>query len=108
MDRRAEHLIGQGLAERQNRGVSFNSNLIETLRRRELDAVGARLAAESGRPFNKAAAGEYVAGAYQRRTALDSGPFATLADGLGFQPALLPPSFVIPTGLPVPGHAPRD
>src|SRR3546814_13560386 len=37
MDRRAEHLIGPGLAERQNRGVSFHSNLIETLRRRELE-----------------------------------------------------------------------
>ncbi|TBR26667.1 MAG: DUF3363 domain-containing protein, partial [Reyranella sp.] len=40
LDRRAEHLIGQGLAERQNRGVSFSRNLIKTLRRRELDAVG--------------------------------------------------------------------
>ena len=85
LDRRAEHLVGQGLAERQNRGVSFSRNLIETLRRRELDAVGARLAAEGGRAFNKAAAGEYVAGAYQRRIALASGRFAMIDDGLGFQ-----------------------
>lgn len=85
LDQRAEHLIGLGLAERQSRGVSFNRNLIETLRRRELDAVGAKLAAESGRPFNKAAAGEYVAGAYQRRIALASGRFAMIDDGLGFQ-----------------------
>ncbi|HUD28560.1 MAG TPA: DUF3363 domain-containing protein, partial [Novosphingobium sp.] len=85
LDRRAEHLIGQGLAERQNRGVSFSRNLIETLRQRELDAVGAKLAAESGRPFSKATAGEYVAGAYQRRIALASGRFAMIDNGLGFQ-----------------------
>ncbi|WMT88335.1 relaxase/mobilization nuclease and DUF3363 domain-containing protein [Pelagibacterium sp. 26DY04] len=85
LDRRAEHLVGQGLAERQNRGVSFSRNLIETLRRRELDAVGAKLATETGRVFHKAAAGEYVAGAYQRRIALASGRFAMIDDGLGFQ-----------------------
>lgn len=85
LDRRAEHLIGQGLAERQNRGVRFSRNLIETLRRRELDEVGARLAAESGRPFNKSGAGEYVAGTYQRRMTLASGRFAMIDDGLGFQ-----------------------
>ncbi|KAF0122270.1 MAG: hypothetical protein FD152_3614 [Xanthobacteraceae bacterium] len=38
LDRRTEHLIGQGLAERQGHGVSFSRNLLETLRRRELDA----------------------------------------------------------------------
>src|SRR3546814_13925901 len=66
MDRRAEHLIGQGLAERQNRGVSFNTNLIETLRRRELDDVGATLPAESGRPITKAAEGGDVPRGHQR------------------------------------------
>ena len=85
LDRRAEHLIRQGLAERQSRGVSFSRNLIETLRRRELDAVGAGLAAESGRPFNKSEAGEYVAGTYERRMTLASGRFAMIDDGLGFQ-----------------------
>ncbi len=85
LERRAEYLIGQGLAEHQNRGVSFNRNLIETLRRGELDALGAKLAAESGRTFNRAGTGEYVAGAYQRRVALASGRFAMIDDGLGFQ-----------------------
>lgn len=108
LDRRAERLIGQGLAERQKRGVSFSRNLIETLRRRELDAVGGRLAAESGRPFNKAAAGEYVAGAYQRRIALASGRFAMIDEGLGFQLVPWSPSLEKHLGRHVSGLARGD
>ncbi|MBO6716989.1 MULTISPECIES: relaxase/mobilization nuclease domain-containing protein [Hyphomicrobiales] len=108
LDRRAEHLIGRGLAERQNRGVSFSRNLIETLRRRELDAVGAKIAAESGRPFNKPAAGEYVAGAYQRRIALASGRFAMIDDGLGFQLVPWSPSLEKKLGRHVSGLARSD
>lgn len=85
MDRRAEHLVGQGLAERQTRGVSFSPGLIDTLRQREVDALGEKLAAETGRQFSKAAAGEYVAGTYRQRFALASGRFAMIDDGLGFQ-----------------------
>jgi type IV secretory pathway VirD2 relaxase len=85
LDRRAEHLITQGLAERQSRGVSFSRNLIETLRRRELDALGERLSAERGRPLTQSSTGEYVAGTYRQRFALASGRFAMIDDGLGFQ-----------------------
>ncbi len=85
MDRRAERLIEQGFAERQGRSVIFARNLIGALRQRELDALGDKLAGEIGRPFNKAASGEYVAGNYQRRFALASGRFAMIDDGLGFQ-----------------------
>ncbi|EKF57658.1 hypothetical protein QWE_20263 [Agrobacterium albertimagni AOL15] len=85
MDRRAEHLVGQGLAERQPRGVSFSRGLIETLRQREVDALGQQLAAETGRPFTKGGTGEYVAGTYRQRFALASGRFAMIDDGLGFQ-----------------------
>ncbi|HWL19195.1 MAG TPA: DUF3363 domain-containing protein [Bradyrhizobium sp.] len=85
MERRAEQLIGQGLAERQARGMTFSRNLIDTLRRREVQALGDKLAAETGRPFNPSATGEYVAGTYQRRFALASGRFAMIDDGLGFQ-----------------------
>ena len=48
MQRRAEQLIEQGLAERQARGIVFSQNLIGTLRRREVEALGERLAAETG------------------------------------------------------------
>ena len=85
LDRRAEQLIEQGLAERQTRGIVFSRGLIGTLRRREVEALGERLAAETGQPFNQAASGEFVAGAYRQRFALASGRFAMIDDGLGFQ-----------------------
>lgn len=85
MERRAEHLVGQGLAERQSRGVSLTCDLIETLRQREVDALGQKLATETGRLFTKAGTGEYVAGTYRQRFALASGRFAMIDDGLGFQ-----------------------
>jgi type IV secretory pathway VirD2 relaxase len=108
MVRRAEHLIGQGFAERQSRGVSFRRNLIETLRRRELDALGEKLAAESGRPFSKAATGEYVAGTYRQRFALASGRFAMIDDGLGFQLVPWSPSLEKQLGRYVSGLARSD
>jgi type IV secretory pathway VirD2 relaxase len=108
LDHRAEHLIGQGLAEQQSRGVSFSRNLIETLRRRELDALRERLAAETGQASVKSAAGEYVAGTYRRRFDLASGRFAMLDDGLGFQLVPWSPSLEQHLGRHVSGVARGD
>ncbi len=85
MERRTDHLIGEGLARRQGQRVIFNRDLLNTLRKRELDAVGEKLAGEIGRPYTPSASGEYVAGTYQRRITLTSGRFAMIDDGLGFQ-----------------------
>ncbi|MGY2990512.1 MULTISPECIES: relaxase/mobilization nuclease domain-containing protein [unclassified Bradyrhizobium] len=85
MERRAEQLVEQGLAERRARGVVFAKNLVGTLRRRELEALGQKLAAETAQPFNPSGAGEYVTGTYRQRFALASGRFAMIDDGLGFQ-----------------------
>lgn len=85
MDRRAERLIEQGFAERHGRDVIFSRNLIDTLRKREVEALGEKLAAETGRPFNRSGSGEYVAGNYRQRFALASGRLAMIDDGLGFQ-----------------------
>lgn len=85
LDRRAEYLVGLGLAERQLGGTVFVGNLIETLRRRELDALGESLAAQTGQPFNRAGKGEFVSGTYSQRFALASGRFAMIDNGLGFQ-----------------------
>ena len=85
LDRRAEHLIEEGLAEWKGRRVTFARNLIETLRRKELEVLGDRLAAKKGQPFNRAGSGEYVAGTYRQRFDLASGRFAMIDDGLGFQ-----------------------
>jgi type IV secretory pathway VirD2 relaxase len=108
MDRRADQLIEQGLAERQARGIVFASGLIGTLRQREVEALGERLAAETGQTFNRAATGEYVAGAYRQRFALASGRFAMIDDGLGFQLVPWTPSLEKQLGRHVSGVARND
>jgi type IV secretory pathway VirD2 relaxase len=85
MERRTEQLIEQGLAEHTARGLAFAHNLIGTLRRREVEALGKDLAAQTSLPFNPSAPGNYVAGTYRQRFALASGRFAMIDDGLGFQ-----------------------
>ncbi len=39
MNARTDELVRQGLAERQDRGITFSRNLIDTLRRREVQAL---------------------------------------------------------------------
>jgi len=82
LDARAEHLADEGLARREGQRIVLQRNLLATLRRRELDAVGAELSAETGLPHVKAQAGEYVAGTYRRQLSLSSGRFAVI-EGIG-------------------------
>ncbi len=84
LDRRAEHLVGAGLATRQGQRVVFARDLLDTLRRGEIAAVATRLSAETGLAHNPAAAGENVSGIYRQRLNLASGRFAMIDDGLGF------------------------
>jgi type IV secretory pathway VirD2 relaxase len=85
MDRRIDHLAGEGLARRQGQRAVFARDLINTLRRRELDAAAAKLADETGLAHRPSAEGEYVAGTFRQRVVLASGRFAMIDDGLGFQ-----------------------
>ena len=108
MQRRAEQLVEQGLAERRAHGIVFSQSLIGTLRRREVEALGERLAAETGQPFNAAPSGKYVAGTYRQRFALASGRFAMIDDGLGFQLVPWTPSLEKQLGRHVSGVARVD
>ncbi|MBZ9775148.1 relaxase/mobilization nuclease domain-containing protein [Mesorhizobium sp. CO1-1-8] len=108
MEQRAGYLAGEGLAKRLGGRVVFSRDLIETLRRRELERVGEKLAAETGQPFNRAASGDYVAGAYRQRIVLASGRFAMLDDGLGFQLVPWTPSLEKRLGQHVSGVARGD
>lgn len=85
LEKRAEHLIQQGLADRSGQRIIFARNLVDTLRRQELDALGKKLSAETGTPFQRAQSGEYVMGTFRQRFTLASGRFAMIDDGLGFQ-----------------------
>ena len=84
MEARAEHLLAEGLARRQGQRFIFASDLLNTLRQRELASAGAKLAAESGLPHQIVSEGELVAGVYRQRLNLASGRFAMIDDGLGF------------------------
>ena len=85
MSARAEHLAEEGLARRQGQRVILQRDLLNTLRRRELDAAGAKLATETGLSHLSTETGEQIAGTYRRRLSLSSGRFAMIDNELGFQ-----------------------
>src|SRR6476620_2499036 len=71
MDRRVDYLAGEGLARRQGSRVILARDLLNTLRRRELDATVARLSAETGLPHTPSLEGE-LPGALEGKAAWES------------------------------------
>ncbi len=85
MARRIDHLVERDLARRQGQRVVFARDLINTLRRGEIDGAAARLSTDTGLAYRPSAEGEHVSGIYRQRVTLASGRFAMIDDGLGFQ-----------------------
>jgi hypothetical protein len=85
MDRRVDHLVEEGVARRQGQRVIFVRDLIDTLRRRDLEEAASKLSAETGLAYRPSTEGEHVSGVYRQRITLSSGRFAMLDDGMGFQ-----------------------
>jgi type IV secretory pathway VirD2 relaxase len=85
IDARADHLVREGLARRFGERTVFERGILDTLRKRELDFVGARIAGDTGLAYRPTQAGEKVAGVVRQRLALSSGRFAMIDDGLGFR-----------------------
>ncbi|AGH50440.1 hypothetical protein G432_13610 [Sphingomonas sp. MM-1] len=85
MDARTDHLVKEGLARRFGERTVFERGMLDTLRKRELDAVGAKIAGETGLAYRPAASGEKIVGVVRQRLALASGRFAMIDDGLGFR-----------------------
>jgi type IV secretory pathway VirD2 relaxase len=102
---RIEHLIGQGLAQRQGQRAIFARNLLETLRRGELETTSARIASTLGLAYCPAQEGERVMGVYRQRFNLASGRFAMIDDGLGFTLVPWSPSLERQLGQQVSGLA---
>lgn len=84
LKQRSDFLIDQGLAERRGQRVILARNLLATLRGREVDAAGGRIAAETGLAHRAVTDGEPITGIYRRSVQLASGRFAMLDDGIGF------------------------
>jgi type IV secretory pathway VirD2 relaxase len=85
MDRRVDHLAAEGLVRRQGQRIIFSRDLLNTLRRRELDNAAGKITKETGLVFQPSPEGEHVVGLYRQRITLSSGRFAMIDDGLGFQ-----------------------
>jgi len=85
MDARTDHLVREGLARRYGERTVFGRGLLDTLRKRELDSVGAKIAGETGFAYRPTTSGEKIAGIVRQRLALTSGRFAMIDDGLGFR-----------------------
>jgi type IV secretory pathway VirD2 relaxase len=85
MDRRLEHLAGEGLVHRQGQRIIFARDLLNTLRKRDLTIAAAKLSTETGLAHRPSVEGEHVAGVYRQRLTLSSGRFAMIDNGLGFQ-----------------------
>jgi type IV secretory pathway VirD2 relaxase len=85
MKARAEYLERAGLARRHGGPLVPERGLIETLRRRDLEAAGEEVAARTGLAHRPLRPGERMNGIYRERITLASGRFAMIDDGLGFQ-----------------------
>ena len=105
MSARVDHLVAGGLARRQGQRVVFARDLLDTLRRRELEAAAARLAVEAGLAYRPAFGGEHVAGIYRQRVTLASGRFAMIDNGLGFSLVPWSPSLEHQLGKQISGIA---
>ena len=75
---RQQWLIDQELLERKEDGLFYRTNLLNVLRRRELQRVGDQLSEEIGLPFGEPVQGERIEGTYRRPVELASGRFALI------------------------------
>jgi hypothetical protein len=64
--------------------VIFARDLLDTLRRRELEEAAGHMSESAGQVYYPASEGEPVAGTYRQRLDLASGRFAMIDGGLGF------------------------
>jgi Protein of unknown function (DUF3363) len=85
LERRKDELVRRGQGSRSSTGeFRARANLIDTLRRQEVERVGRQLAAERGVAFHSIEEGKTVRGKLLSSVQLASGRFAMIDDGLGF------------------------
>lgn len=82
---RAAFLEREGLARRQGGRLTIEPGMVETLRRRDIEAAGVAIAARTGLEHRPSGQGGRLSGIYRERVTLASGRFAMIDDGLGFQ-----------------------
>jgi hypothetical protein len=75
---RRRWLLDQGLARDQDGRIVYARNLLQTLERRELAEVAARIASETGLGYAEIKQGDRLSGTYRRMLTLNSGRFALI------------------------------
>ena len=78
LQRRADFLVEQGLAEKRGQRLFLARNLLSTLNERDTVAAARAISAESGLPHRSVSSGQRVTGIYRRKIMLDSGPYAVI------------------------------
>ena len=81
---RQEVLVEDGLATRRAHRVVLATNLLSTLRDREVSKAAQVISAETGLEHRPLKDGDSVSGIYRRSVQLASGRFAMVGDGFGF------------------------
>jgi type IV secretory pathway VirD2 relaxase len=76
--RRRQWLIEQDLAREEQGRTVYRSNLLATLRRREVNRVAGQLSDELGMPYAETRPGERIEGIYRRPVELASGRYALI------------------------------
>jgi hypothetical protein len=85
LEQRKDELVRRGQGWRTSAGeFGAKANLIETLRRQEVERVGRKLASERGLAFNSIGEGDTIRGKLIGSVQLASGRFAMIDDGPGF------------------------
>jgi len=75
---RRQWLLDQGFAREDGGGIAYARNLLQTLERRELAEVAARIACETGLGYAEIKPGDRLNGTYRRMLTLSSGRFALI------------------------------
>ncbi len=81
---RQDHLMEQGLAERDGQIVRYQRNLLCVLRQRELASAGDKLGKEMGIKYVETQDGGRIEGIYRRPVHLATGKFAIIAKSKEF------------------------
>ncbi|WP_137891261.1 relaxase/mobilization nuclease and DUF3363 domain-containing protein [Ramlibacter sp. 2FC] len=84
MRSRGDFLVELSLAQHHGQRIVLERNLLSNLRDRELAIIGKSLQDQTGQTYRPLKDGERVSGIYRRSIQLDSGRFAMLDDGMGF------------------------
>lgn len=84
MLRRQRWLIEQGLVNREGETLTYRGDLIDTLRRREMQRMADQLSKELGLTYAEPVQGQRVQGFYRRPVDLMGGRFALVENGLEF------------------------